>query len=255
MKYIFIFLFFIILLFAKKLLAHTKRQTIFLATDRLFVPPYNAHEIVILWDIHGVIFKKNIIHWFLKIIASGYLFSAIRKLDWATTGLLLKYVGKKFGLLSEEITNQEFLNCASRSKNQALINLTIKISCEYKLNKSVFNLIEHLNRKGYVQHIGSNIGKDVFEKFALQHHAVFQYFTAIHIINTKESHTFNKKPNQGFFYNYLQKYAHELNGKQIIFIDDQLQNVLSAQFCGINAILFCHINQLKQDLDLLLRSC
>lgn len=205
------------------------------------------NDIIILWDIHGVLFEKSILRWLRLIVTYPHIFTIIKRLDKKTIRILAKYIGKKMGIVTEEITNQELINCAKHNDNQALIDLTTRISCAYKPKFATIALVKKLHELGYVQHIGSNIGQAIFELFAPQYPTIFNYFSYAHIINTQEASTKMKKPNKEFFLSYLA--IHKKKPAQIVFVDDRWANIKTARLCGIEAIYFKDTCQLKKEFE------
>jgi FMN phosphatase YigB (HAD superfamily) len=207
----------------------------------------NKNDYIILWDIHGVLFEKNIIHWFYLIITYPRLFSVIYNLNWKITALLFKYILKKCGMSKKEITNQEFLNSAKEGDNDALIELTLRVSCDYYPIWPTIELVKQLHHRGYIQHIGSNIGKDVFDIFRESYKDVFALFSYYYLIDTSDTETIYKKPNKEFFIKYMKNC--NVHPSKIIFIDDRLENVTAAKACGIQSILFTCPKILHQDFE------
>jgi FMN phosphatase YigB (HAD superfamily) len=206
----------------------------------------SAKEMIILWDIHGVLFEKSFLRWLYIIISYPHLFTLFKKLDTKTIIILLKYCGKKMKILKEEITNQELINYAQKINNHALINLTLQVSCAYKPKRETIALVEKLHTHGYTQHIGSNIGKSVLTLFAPQYPNIFTYFSYAHVIDTQETTTRIKKPNKEFFLSYLR--LHNKSAKDVLFIDDRWTNIEAARACGLQAIYFKNSTQLKKEL-------
>lgn len=202
-------------------------------------------DLIILWDIHGVLFEKSMLEWLYVLLTYPHIFTVLKKLDRKTVSILAKYCGKKMGILKEEITNQELINYAKVVNNQALIDLTTRISCAYKPKHKTIALVKQLHENGYAQHIGSNIGKVIFEIFAPQYPSIFNYFSYIHIINTNEASTKIKKPNKEFFTSYLA--VHKKQPENILFIDDRWDNIKAARACGMHAIYFKNATQLLKE--------
>lgn len=208
---------------------------------------HNNSNCIILWDIHGVLFEKSMIKWLQLIVTYPHLFSMIKHLDKKTIAILAKHIGKKMGLVKEEITNQELINCAKSNNNEALIELTTRISCAYKPKNGTIALVKKLHELGYIQHIGSNIGEAIFKLFAPQYPTIFNYFSYMHIINTQEASTKIKKPNKEFFLSYLN--LHQKEPHQIIFVDDRWANIKAARLCGLQTIYFKNTAQLKKEFE------
>jgi FMN phosphatase YigB (HAD superfamily) len=204
-------------------------------------------KLVILWDIHGVLFEKSFFRWLYIMITFPHLLSLLKKLDKNTVIILLKYCGKKMKILKEEVTNQELINYAQKVRNDALINLTMQVSCAYKPKSETIALVEKLHEHGYAQHIGSNIGKAIFELFAPQHPTIFSYFSYVHIIDTQQITTIIKKPNKEFFLSYL--HIHQKYPQDVLFIDDRWANIKTARTCGLQTIYFKNSIQLKKEME------
>ena len=205
----------------------------------------NKDKFIILWDIHGVIFVKSIIHWAYLIITYDRLFEAILNLNRESYIILFKYILKKIGLSQQEITNEELIHAAKKGNNLALIDLITVVACDYERNEKVIALMEELHNQGYRQQVASNIGETIFKKFYSTHISVFKNFESFFIVKIREDCPLLKKPDPNYFYGYLKE--QNINPRYILFIDDRLDNVIAAQKAGINAILFESDEQLKKE--------
>lgn len=203
-------------------------------------------QTVILWDIHGVLFTKSIPHWIYLFVTYKRLGSAIWHLNMPIIILFLKYIAAKLKLSSQEITNEEMIAVARQAKNDALVELTILISCDYKPNLATIAIVQQLHAKNFIQHIGSNIGASIFTHFFNLFPSVFNLFQSHFVIKIIPGQPIYKKPLPNFFTRYMKE--HTLTPKQIIFIDDNLANVYTAQTLGITALLYTTPQQLQADL-------
>jgi FMN phosphatase YigB (HAD superfamily) len=205
----------------------------------------NKKDFIILWDIHGVLFDKSIVHWIYLIITYEHLFEAFRNLNRESYSILFKYVFKKIGLCKEEVTNEELIQAAKKGNNFALINLIKLVACDYEQNKKVIDMIKILHHHGYRQQIASNIGESIFQNFYHMHQDIFKYFEKFFVIKMRENKSFVKKPELAYFSTYLDE--RKVNAHFILFIDDRIDNVIAAQKSGINAILFESAEQLEKE--------
>lgn len=202
-------------------------------------------NIVILWDLHQVIFQRSIVHWAYLFITNAKLFSIIRHLDLPTLKIMGQLVLRKLKLYPHEITSEEFIAVARAAHNTALIDLVVLISCDYYPDQKIVELIQNLHTLGYTQHVGSNIGTTVFATFYKKYPHIFSLFSHYHIVHSDQLPV-AKKPNRLFFTQYLENKKRE--PQEVIFIDDRRANIVTAQQTGIIGILFKDASQLESDL-------
>lgn len=246
MYYLAIFIIGLIILYAlyvfftrPSLLSAEQQKKRFQKTDRF----------VILWDIHGVLFTKSILHWIYLFISYPRLLEIIWDLNREIIVLFCKYIAAKLKLSRQEITNQEMIEAAIRTKNDALVQLVMRISCDYKPNFATIALVKALNTHQFTQHIGSNIGITIFEKFYTMYESIFALFTEYFVVRIIPGKPVYKKPLPSFFTTYLEQ--QQRNAHDIIFIDDTVANVATAQSLGITALLYTTPEQLRADLTTL----
>ena len=204
---------------------------------------------IILWDIHDVLFEKNIFHWAFLIITAPNKWSMLAHLNTKSITLLIAYVLRKIKLSSQEVTSQELINAARESSNTSLIDLIINVGCSYEPNYQAIAIAQELHLQGFIQHIGSNIGTQVFAIFQQTHQPIFALFQDYTIANPNDKGIVYKKPNTEFFIHYLKK--HHLQPQDVIFIDDRPANVYAAQQIGIRALHFSSAEQLEKDLKII----
>jgi 2-haloacid dehalogenase len=106
--------------------------------------------------------------------------------------------------------------------------------------------MHELSKLGYTHHLGSNIGKTVFDDCRKKFPTIFGLFKEFTIPFETEAFTIIKKPHPDFFHAHTVKY--NLQPEQIIFIDDKLANVQAAQAIGMHAIHFKNARQLRKEL-------
>ncbi len=207
----------------------------------------HPHEVIFLWDLHGVVFEKHI--WgFLRV---GWdhdrKLQTIFNLNLKILKIIFKYFLEKLHLSPDAMTSKELVAAAKKANNQGLIDLAIKIGCAYHpINKTVA-IINELTNLGYTHHIGSNIGSTVYKAFKQLHPAIFSLFDAEHIVHYIEDQPIIKKPQQTYFATYLEK--HNFKPEQVVFIDNKYANVKAARSLGITAIHFKNPTQLRTALQ------
>ena len=208
----------------------------------------NINNTVVLWDLHQVVFDRNITHWVYLFITQVQFFSIIRHLNLPTIKTLIRFVLRKMKLYSEEITSEELVLEAKKANNHALIDLIMLIACDYYPNQGVVAIIQALQNKHITQHVGSNIGRTAFTVFIKKYPDIFRYFSHYHIVESNQL-PIAKKPDALFFKRYLANTQQK--PENIIFIDDRSTNVATAQKEGMIAIQFSTAEQLIKDLQIL----
>lgn len=144
------------------------------------------------------------------------------------------------------MVSEELITAALQSNNHALIALTAEICSSYVPIKNTVALIHELSALGYKHHLGSNIGKTIFEDCANKFPTLFKKFEACSIPFNASPSKLIKKPNTLFFTSHATKY--NLTIENIIFIDDKQVNVAAAQSVGMQAIHFRNAKQLRNQL-------
>ena len=145
------------------------------------------------------------------------------------------------------MTSEELIVAAKKAGNNALVDLIIKISCSYYPIDETVNIINRLKNLGYKQHIGSNIGATVFIEFKRKFSDIFSLFDAEFVVHYVEGKPVIKKPHPQYFTTYLEK--HNLKPEQIIFTDDNYQNIKTARSLGMTAMHFKSPAQLRTELQ------
>jgi FMN phosphatase YigB (HAD superfamily) len=202
---------------------------------------------VIAWDLHGVLFVKSIWHWFFLIITFSGIFKAIWKMSFSGYKLIFKYVLRKLGLYQKEITNEELIKVCVADGNDQMITLIKKVSCDYVPYKEVIALVKKIHSRGIQQDIVSNIGQTVFADFKQLYPEIFIYFKNVLTVNIQPGRVVLKKPDVNYFKAYVEMYQYRAD--EIIFIDDNSDNVRSAEKIGIFALNFQSAALLQKDFD------
>lgn len=203
---------------------------------------------ILLWDLHDVVFTKNdskTNKWLRTLYSFKKKRAIIKKLSPEVTKLLCLYLLGKCKLTKKTVTSEELLVAAKQTDNEPLITLVHLFSHAYEPDKDVVACIQALKKSGHTHHIGSNIGQTLFESFQNRFPDVMNQFSHAHIVQY-DGNTVIKKPNADFFTTYLTK--HNLNPKEIIFIDDKLANIKAAEKLGFQTIHFMNAALLQEQL-------
>jgi 2-haloacid dehalogenase len=207
---------------------------------------------IILWDVHEVLFTRNLTHWIYIFLRYPRKWEMIRSLDWHISTLVFRYFLHVTRIKKAELSSQELIDYARKNNKAALVELTVRIACDYTPITATIDIVKKLHALGYTQHIASNLGPTVFESFRVVYPEIFAHFGAIHMVHYHQD-LLIKKPNPQFFVNYYTH--HSLDPLNIIFIDDKAYNIKAAQSLGITGIIFKNKKQLiaaLQQCDILL---
>ncbi len=209
--------------------------------------PFSPTTHIFLWDLHDVILEKSLWSWFMVCIQFKNKKEIIRKLDKKTVKILCTFLLERLRLTKKQLVSEELIKAALQADNQALVELTIQACSSYAPIKKTVAIMNELSQLGYEHHLGSNIGKTVFDDCAGKFSSIFSMFKDATIpFESTKTGLIIKKPNPEFFYTHIKK--HNLNSHQIIFIDDKLANVKAAQSVGMHGIHFKNAQDLRQQL-------
>lgn len=208
----------------------------------------NTH--IFLWDLHDVILQKSLWSWFMICMRFNRKAEMIRKLDKKTVKIMFTFLLERLKLTKKQMVSEELIKAAQEANNDALIELTIKACSSYAPIKKTVTIMQELSELGYAHHLGSNIGKTVFDDCMEKFASIFNFFEQATIpFISPESGKIIKKPNLEFFHSHATK--HNIQPKHIIFIDDKIANVHAAQSAGMHAIHFKNARDLRKQLGLL----
>ena len=209
-------------------------------------PQFSPNTHIFLWDLHDVVLEKSLWSWFMICMRFKRKKEIIKRLDKKTIKIAFTFLLERLKLTKKQLISEELINAAREADNEALIELTIKACSSYAPIKKTVILIQKLSDLGYTHHLGSNIGKTVFDDCAEKFPTIFSTFKDFTIPFESEESKIIKKPHPDFFYAHIDK--HNLQPEQIIFIDDKLTNVHAAQSVGMHAIHFKNAQQLHKQL-------
>lgn len=200
---------------------------------------------IILWDVHEVLFTRNIFHWAYLFLVYPKKWRVIRSLDLHIMKLCMRYMLHVLRIKRAELSSEELISYAMQQKKYELAEIAIRIGCDYAPVPGVFPLIQKMHARGYTLHIASNLGKAVYESFKTIYPELFHYFTVVQIAYW-EGPRIIKKPNPAFFQQYLT--AHAIDPTTVLFIDDKQYNIDAAATVGIRGIHFKNVKQLIREL-------
>lgn len=240
-QYLFIGLLVIILVSTYLFVTYNQKKTVPLNQLK------NTNNMIILWDLHEVVFQRSIIDWAKEIITFDGKWQAIKKTSWPMYKLFFKYFLYVLGIQKGDISSEELIVLAKQQGNDELVRLTVTVGSHYKPITKTVEIIKDLHNHGYKQHVGSNIGRTIYNHFSNLYPKIFTYFDHVTLVEPEQNKPLIKKPNLQFFKNYLKK--NNLSPKQVIFIDDKQHNVEAARHVGMIAIRFTTPEQLRQNLN------
>jgi len=207
----------------------------------------SGHKTIILWDLHGVVFTRKLSTFVSIIWNYDRKFEILQHLNIPLLKLMGNFLLQILRLTSQEVTSEQLIVAAQKANNYALIELAIQICSAYYPIENTVKIIKELNKLGYQQDIGSNIGTTLYEIFKKKYPAIFNYFKHAYIVRYYPRKKIIKKPNKEYFITYLT--SHNIKAEQVIFIDDKLANVQVAQSVGMHAIHFKNPYQLRTALQ------
>lgn len=201
---------------------------------------------IFLWDLHEVILEKNMRHWLSLCVRFNRKWQLLRHLNRKSLSIMVTFLLERLKIIKKQMVSEELIHAARQTNNDALIELITHICSAYTPIPETVNLMQELSRQGYRHHLGSNIGKTVYNNCTAKFPTVFSFFEAGTIAFNETEEKMVKKPHPDFFTSHIQK--HNLQPEQLIFIDDKLVNVQAAQSVGLHGIHFKNPTQLRDQL-------
>lgn len=202
-------------------------------------------ETIIAFDLHSVIFFPD---W--KEIAS-LLWRSDCKLRLLKNAFNVRLMAASFYLLLHNPTDEEFF-AIFRKRCPELLQFMTNLMNAHKPGQECVALLHTLRDSGYRLDIISNIGPSRFAALQEKYSAIINLFQ-FSKINSGNADALVKKPDPLFFAEYLRDAG--VDGKRIIFVDDNKRNIASAASLGIKSIHFKSARRLKADLEKLGIAC
>jgi FMN phosphatase YigB (HAD superfamily) len=200
---------------------------------------------IILWDVHEVLFTRNIFHWAYLFLIYPKKWRVIRSMDFHIFKLLFRYALHVLHIRRAELSSDELIAYAIKKNKHELAEIAIRVGCDYAPIPGIIPLVQKMHARGYALHIASNLGKAVYETFKTMYPELFCYFSVVQI-SYWDGPRIIKKPNPDFFKNYLEQ--HNIDPATVLFIDDKLYNIDAAANLGIKGIHFKNTKQLISEL-------
>ena len=209
-------------------------------------PQFSPKTHIFLWDLHDVILEKSLWSWFMNCMRFNRKREIVRHLNKKTIKISFLFFLERFKLIKKQMVSEELIKAAQATNNDALVELIMIVCSSYRPIKKTVTLIQELSDLGYTHHLGSNIGRTVYDDCTKKFPTIFNRFEGFTIPFESEQSKMVKKPHPDFFNAHIDK--HNLKPEQIIFIDDKLANVHAAQSVGMHAIHFKNAKQLRKQL-------
>lgn len=199
---------------------------------------------IFLWDLHEVVFCKS---WkqLLRVVmtceSKKNVFSTLPK------KLISLYRKRFLNRTRKNISITDLIYIAQTENNKKLMDFVFNICCAYQPVPRVVGLIESLKQHGFVNHVGSNIARPVFDQFKEQYQPVFSLFDYAHVVDVAAYEKVIQKPDPLFFKSYLD--IHRLQASDVVFIDNKKKNINAAKVLGFQTIHFKRPSQLRRELE------
>lgn len=215
-------------------------------TKKDSIATLNPENTIIVFDIHGVLFKHDYWKMFTSVVRTGYL--------WHFTRHLLKpaFIKDIIKLMRKGSVAEEYLIglVSAYPDLKPFASTGVHTANLQKPNKTIITMVKELKKQGYELHILSNIGGEIFDDLKAKYPELFEHFTAVKVACAQERYL--SKPNPTAFITYLKKF--NPNSKQIVFIDDKRKNIRMARRLGMTSIFFCcsaHVKHKMKNLGIL----
>jgi FMN phosphatase YigB (HAD superfamily) len=210
------------------------------------ITPFSPKTHIFLWDLHEVILEKDRRTWFKTCIRFNRKWELLRKLNKKALTIFFTFVLERLKIIKKQMVSEELIQAARTTNNEAFVDLITTICSSYVPIKGTVDIMSELSALGYKHHLGSNIGKTVFDNCLQKYPTVFTVFEAYAIAFNRTETEIIKKPHPDFFLTHVQK--QNLEPHNFIFIDDRKANVLAAQSVGMHGIHFKNAKQLRDEL-------
>ncbi len=207
----------------------------------------DPEALIIAFDLHRVVFHRNFLATFTYLMRLHHkgraLALALNPRIWSMVMQL-----RQETTVGDEIFDKLIERYPSLARfEQDYINL----ENTQMPDGAVVDIIQELKQKKFTLYILSNIGHRAYADLSKKFSFIFSLFD--HVYLPTKAHNYLQKPHEPFYHNFL-AYAAEMGdgGKQVLFIDDKVPNLVAAALCGISGIHFCSAHQLKNLLHKLL---
>ena len=117
----------------------------------------NQRPLILLWDVHEVLFTRNIFHWAYLFLMYPKKWRVISSLDWHIIKLFVRYGLHVMHVKRVEVSSEELITYVLHKKKYELAEIAIRIGCDYAPIPGITQLIQKLHARGYQMHIASNL--------------------------------------------------------------------------------------------------
>lgn len=209
--------------------------------------PITPGNTIIIFDLHGVVFKHNYTQMILTFVRSSEKWPFLKNmLNPHLLWNLIKLIYKR------PIPESFFMYVADNYKQmKEALPLIIRIANCQLVNQSIIPVIQQLKQQGFELALLSNIGERIYTDLELRHHDIFHLFDHI-MVAAPESH-YVSKPNPKIYALFLKEVNR--HHKHIIFIDDKQKNVCGGLPFGMIGIRFTNTARLIKRLATLGINC
>lgn len=203
-----------------------------------------THNAIFAFDLHGVVLKPNI----GKIIQ--YMWYELEKTDFLL--LILNPIFWPFLLYISQVkfhTEATFTNLVKKIPFLAPFkDVYIHILSMQRLNQHMIDIMLILKKNSYHLYALSNIWPSALHRLRYQHPLLDDIFIDYFIPENLE---YSSKPKKKFYDDFKRFIMNQEGIKNIIFIDDRVDNVIAAWQCGLYAFPATSIDNLIEKMGLI----
>jgi len=204
--------------------------TAMITADDKTLDSVSPEHTIIIFDMHGVLFKSNVFD-MIKVIAfspcAGRIF-----LHCLNPFFLYELIDLR---LQHYIPEYCILFLAKKYDSlQPCVPLLLRVANLQIPQWKTIDLVQQLKNRGYKLHLFSNIGEHLFADLQEQYPDLFSLFDAISIGSPVNN--YRGKPHPSAFYHYI--VTHPAHGKQRLLIDDSARNIAFARAFNIAGIRY-----------------
>jgi len=220
-------------------------ENIKITKDTVFC--FDLHKVVADYDVPAMLRTPSLVIPAITLLASSIYFPKSTLV--ALTGLTLayanviKHISKNGVLGAEEIQWRLTQKYPWNMPVNKLFNLGINIAAQLKPFPGTIAIAKDLMSQGYKVIFLTNIEPALWQKFIKQ----FPEFKNCEVFNPTPEDNWDRKPNKSFFQKFL-VWAQKRNYKNLFFIDDKLENTISAKANGIPSYTFTSAEDLLNSL-------
>ncbi len=185
---------------------------------------FDFGNVIIKWDVHGILKSYNISDDELKILEKAIFQSEEwNKLDE--------------GLLDIEDAEKVFESRVPSELKGKVKEITESWFEKIEFNEKVCNLIKDLKSKGYKVYGLSNTNIQFYNY--IKNLDIGKYFDGFLISACEKM----MKPDKNIYYRLFEKFS--LNPEECFFIDDTKENIIASEKCGMKGFVF-NINEFEK---------